>query len=137
MVHSVVRVQRKAEDQEEVSLCGTTPPPPPVCSEVKVPTASSAEHKACRTSLRLCFRMHQLLHHQVYIDDGTEVESPVEETVTYKLRDERPHEGEGKSLREHFPQVVPHLLRQSPAKTKNKTEEARSALSLGLECWHL
>lgn len=50
-------------------------------------------------SQRLRLRVHELLHHQVDVDDGTEVERPVEEAVAHKLRDERPHEGEGEALR--------------------------------------
>lgn len=53
----------------------------------------------CGLSQRLRFRVHQLLHHQVYVDDGTEVEGPVEEAVAHELRDKRPQEGECKSLR--------------------------------------
>lgn len=112
MVHNVVKVRRRDKDPgDAVGLCGTNKPSPPlVCSAVSLPTASSApccnessDGQTCGASLRLRFRVHQLLHHQVYIDDGTEVESPVEETVAYKLGDKRPHEGEGKPLREHFP----------------------------------
>lgn len=54
-------------------------------------------------SQRLRFRVHQLLHHQVYVDDGAEVQSPVEEAVAHELRDKRPQEGECESLREHLP----------------------------------
>lgn len=50
-------------------------------------------------SQRLCFRVHQVSHHQVNIDNRTQVQGPVEEAVAHKLRDERPQDGEGESLR--------------------------------------
>lgn len=45
-------------------------------------------HRAGITVLhRLCFWVHELLDHQVYIDHWAEVESPVKEAVADKLRD--------------------------------------------------
>jgi len=67
---------------------------------------------------RLRLRVHELLHHQVYVDDGAEVQRPVEEAVAHELGHERPQQGEGEALRQHLPQVVPqvvpHLARQRP-----------------------
>lgn len=65
-----------------------------------------------------CLRVHQLLHHQVYVNDGTEVEGPVKKAVAHKLWDKRPHQGKGESQIEHLAQVDPRLLWQSPAKNK-------------------
>lgn len=77
--------------------------------------ASEERPLAVASGLQLLgLRMHQLLHHQIYIDDGTEVKGPVEEAVAHKLGRERPHEGEGKALRQHLPQVAPHHVRQRP-----------------------
>lgn len=50
-------------------------------------------------SQRLCFWVHQVSHHQVNIDNRTQVQGPVEEAVAHKLGDERPQDGEGESLR--------------------------------------
>lgn len=66
----------------------------------------------------LCLWVHQLLHYQIDVDDGTEIKSPVEEAVAYKLRHKRPHEGEGKALGQHLPQVAPHHVRQRPRRRK-------------------
>lgn len=44
------------------------------------------------------FRVNQLLHHQVYVNDGVEVESPVEKAVAHKLRDKGPHERKDEAL---------------------------------------
>lgn len=62
-------------------------------------TALIGRLTACSLLRCLSLWVHQLLHHQVYINDGTEVQSPVEEAVAHKLRDKRPHDGECEPLR--------------------------------------
>lgn len=54
---------------------------------------------AAYPSQHLSFWVHEMPHHQVDVDDGAQVQGPVEEAVAHKLRDERPQDGEGEALR--------------------------------------